>query len=263
MNTRENSQRAPFLAISYGTIAFHHGKHKLPNPEHTHRWTLFLRGAYNQDISYAIKKVVFQLHRDYENYRRGAFYLVPGAFFFCLSDGVSRASPLPSIITPNNTPPILFSPTPRPAEVTAPPYLVSETGWGGFDTMVEIHLRDPTLPPIILPHYLKLYTDGGPPVPGGLAAALEKPVLSEHYDELVFNALPSDPTLAAALVAGPTRDAPPYPHQEHFTVHSSEQDLMNISVGRKWLADRVEELEERLSKAKAATATLRHLHLAT
>lgn len=62
---------APSAAISFGTIAFYVGKGRLQNPEHTHRWMVFLRGTYNQDLSYAISKVVFQLHRDYDNYRRG------------------------------------------------------------------------------------------------------------------------------------------------------------------------------------------------
>jgi hypothetical protein len=74
MDLREAAARAPALAISWGTIAQYVGKGKLErNESHTHKWMVFLRGAHNQDISYAISKVTFQLHRDYENYRRGAW----------------------------------------------------------------------------------------------------------------------------------------------------------------------------------------------
>ena len=73
MDIVEAAARAPALAISWGTIAQYVGKGKLErNDSHTHKWMVFLRGAHNQDLSYAISKVTFQLHRDYENYRRGA-----------------------------------------------------------------------------------------------------------------------------------------------------------------------------------------------
>ncbi|KAF9968781.1 NuA4 histone H4 acetyltransferase complex and the SWR1 complex subunit [Mortierella alpina] len=43
-----------------------HGK-KAANPEHTHRWTLSVRGINNEDISYFIRKVTFKLHDTYDN----------------------------------------------------------------------------------------------------------------------------------------------------------------------------------------------------
>jgi hypothetical protein len=43
----------------------------LANPEHTHKWTVFLRGAHNQDLTYAISRVIFVLHGSYPDHRRG------------------------------------------------------------------------------------------------------------------------------------------------------------------------------------------------
>jgi hypothetical protein len=48
------------LPIVYGSVAFFLGKKA--DEYHTHRWTLFLRGPNNEDLSVCIAKVVFQLH---------------------------------------------------------------------------------------------------------------------------------------------------------------------------------------------------------
>lgn len=65
----------PCVPISYGSIAFNVGKGRLAShPDHTHKWTVFLRGAYNQDITYAISKVVFSLHPSFADHIRGAGY---------------------------------------------------------------------------------------------------------------------------------------------------------------------------------------------
>lgn len=55
--------------IIYGNTAKKMGSVKPPNApaEHTHLWTIFVRGPQNEDISYFIKKVVFKLHDTYPN----------------------------------------------------------------------------------------------------------------------------------------------------------------------------------------------------
>jgi len=45
--------------IVYGSISF---PLKKPEKYHTHRWTLYVRGPNNEDLSNGISKVVFQLH---------------------------------------------------------------------------------------------------------------------------------------------------------------------------------------------------------
>lgn len=69
----EAAARAPCVAVSHGNVAFFVGKGRLAsNPDHTHKWTVFVRGAYGQDISYAVEKVVFSLHPSFADHIRGA-----------------------------------------------------------------------------------------------------------------------------------------------------------------------------------------------
>ncbi|RKP38633.1 yeats family-domain-containing protein, partial [Dimargaris cristalligena] len=51
--------------IVYGNIAAPLGNERASQPDHTHRWTMSLRGVNNEDISYYVKKVVFKLHETY------------------------------------------------------------------------------------------------------------------------------------------------------------------------------------------------------
>lgn len=44
---------------------------KKPDNEHTHRWTIFVRGFNNEDISTYVRKVVFKLHESFLQPNRG------------------------------------------------------------------------------------------------------------------------------------------------------------------------------------------------
>jgi len=145
--------------------------------------------------------------------------------------------------------------------LTAPPFCVSETGWGVFDVIIDIVLRDPAVPPIRLSHPLKLFPDGTPAASAGATAgsstgAAVPPVLSEVYDEIVFNSLPVNAAARAALLAGPGRDPPPLPHQQWLTLWSDQEDLLAIDAARAWVKERAEELAERLTKNTASKAML-------
>jgi YEATS domain-containing protein 4 len=52
-------------SICYGNIAWWLGPKA--DEQHTHRWTAYVRGPNNQDLSYFIKKVVFSLHPSFPN----------------------------------------------------------------------------------------------------------------------------------------------------------------------------------------------------
>lgn len=49
--------------IVYGNVAYSLGKKA--KTEATHRWTLYVRGLYSEDVSYYIKKVSFKLHESF------------------------------------------------------------------------------------------------------------------------------------------------------------------------------------------------------
>ncbi|KAI8970171.1 yeats family-domain-containing protein [Mycotypha africana] len=53
--------------IYYGSIAYPLNGKKVSDADHTHRWTVMLKGLNNEDLSYYIKKVVFKLHETYPN----------------------------------------------------------------------------------------------------------------------------------------------------------------------------------------------------
>ncbi|CAL5036571.1 unnamed protein product [Urochloa decumbens] len=51
--------------IVYGTISFWLGKKA--SEYHSHRWTVYVRSANNEDLSVIVKRVVFQLHPSFQN----------------------------------------------------------------------------------------------------------------------------------------------------------------------------------------------------
>ncbi|PRP83957.1 YEATS domain-containing protein 4-like [Planoprotostelium fungivorum] len=57
--------------IAYGNIAFFMGKQAEEGK--THKWTCYVRSVHNEDISYYIKKVIFNLHQSFPNPRREKF----------------------------------------------------------------------------------------------------------------------------------------------------------------------------------------------
>jgi YEATS domain-containing protein 4 len=54
--------------IVYGSVA---SAIKKPDGDHTHRWTLYVRGFNDEDISSYVKKVVFKLHESFQQPNRG------------------------------------------------------------------------------------------------------------------------------------------------------------------------------------------------
>ncbi|XP_021768483.1 transcription initiation factor TFIID subunit 14b-like isoform X1 [Chenopodium quinoa] len=63
------SRRAKDVEISvpivYGTIAFWLGRKATESQ--SHKWTVYVRGATNEDLSVVVKRVVFQLHPSFNN----------------------------------------------------------------------------------------------------------------------------------------------------------------------------------------------------
>lgn len=142
---------------------------------------------------------------------------------------------------------------------------MTETGWGVFDVGIDVYLRDPAAPPIRLVHALRLFPDGGAPPAGSAGAGGPSagglgggpPVVAETYDELVFNELPADAAARAALLRGPGRDAPPPPDAGPYLGGWGDgEDLAAIAAARAWVAERSDELRDRLAKGKAEHAML-------
>ena len=47
--------------------------------------------------------------------------------------------------------------SPAPAEISQPPFEVTETGWGEFEIAIKIFFHDPSQPPVTAVHLLKLH----------------------------------------------------------------------------------------------------------
>lgn len=66
------------------------------------------------------------------------------------------------------------------------PFEISETGWGEFQIQIKIFFNETGIErPVILTHNLRLYESGE-----DLEAQIKngcKPVLAEHYDEVVIS----------------------------------------------------------------------------
>lgn len=84
------------LPLVHGSVARYLGKKA--DEFQTHEWTLYLRGANNEDLSVCVQKVVFQLHASFQQPLR---------------------------------------------EFTAPPFEVTEKGWGEFEAQIRIFWKDP------------------------------------------------------------------------------------------------------------------------
>jgi YEATS domain-containing protein 4 len=91
------------LPLIRGSVASYLGNEA--NEFQTHRWTLYLRGPNNEDLTQVISKVVFQLH--------------------------------PSFAEPTR-------------EQTAPPYELTETGWGEFEAQIKVYWKDPSENPVMV-----------------------------------------------------------------------------------------------------------------
>ncbi len=57
-----NNAKTMARAILYGSIAT---PIKKPETEHTHKWTIYVRGFNNEDVSYYVKRVTFKLHESF------------------------------------------------------------------------------------------------------------------------------------------------------------------------------------------------------
>jgi len=64
------------------------------------------------------------------------------------------------------------------------PFEVTEQGWGEFEVTLQVFFHDSRDKPVELTHMLKLYPDGESTTSQHTGA---KPVVSERYDEFVFN----------------------------------------------------------------------------
>mmetsp|Transcript_37478 Transcript_37478/g.112396 ORF Transcript_37478/g.112396 Transcript_37478/m.112396 type:complete len:270 (-) Transcript_37478:124-933(-) len=190
------------LPIIYGSIAFFLDKKK-SDEYHTHRWTLYVRGPNDEDLSVGIAKVVFQLHPSF----------------------------------------------PQPVrELTAPPFEVTEKGWGEFEATIRIVWRDPDEKATVLTHGIKLYPPGATNITKDSKS--KEPVVHEFYDEVVF----TNPKESFHRQLMRTSEVPRIKShepsvQEIFPVYSDEADVKALLEAQKFLEAEIGNVKNRLLTA--------------
>ncbi|AAS53147.1 AFL227Cp [Eremothecium gossypii ATCC 10895] len=187
--------------IVYGNTAKKMGdvRPAIAPSEHTHMWTIFVRGPQGEDISYFIKKVVFKLHETYPNPVR---------------------------------------------VVDAPPFELTETGWGEFEINVKVHFVDEANEKMLnFYHHLRLhpYTEED----GRRSDGDE--VSSVFYDEIVFN----EPNEAffAKMIEQPGNLLPSNKTPDCvFSLQLEQEEIDRIQQGIGKVDEEIEQLKQKLEQ---------------
>mmetsp|Transcript_23645 Transcript_23645/g.36511 ORF Transcript_23645/g.36511 Transcript_23645/m.36511 type:complete len:315 (+) Transcript_23645:233-1177(+) len=185
------------LPLVYGSMAFYLGKKA--DEYSTHRWTLYLRGPNNEDLSTCVAKAIFQLH--------------------------------PSFAQPVR-------------ELTAPPFEVTEKGWGEFEAQIKIVWKDPKEKPTLLTHGIKLYPPGATNI---TPTTSKEPVIAENYDEVVFTNPAENfyKQLMRTSVAPKVQSAEPTV-QAAFKSYADEDDFQKLIEAQKFLEKELTAVKERM-----------------
>jgi YEATS domain-containing protein 4 len=142
---------------------------------------------------------------------------------------------------------------PLPAAVDAPPFEITEQGWGEFDIIISIHFKDPGEKPIDVSHTLRLFPPEGVPWPDG------KPVISENIDQIVFN----DPNewFYNDLMAAKQEDGPALLQPYYISAAQAEEDahLERILIAQKKIRDEIWRLKEKYEQTATKASLVRRL----
>lgn len=191
--------------IIYGNTAKKFGEVRPPNApaEHTHLWTIFVRGPQNEDISYIIKKVVFKLHDTYPNATR---------------------------------------------TIEAPPFELTETGWGEFEINVKIHFVDEANEKMVsFYHHLRLHPYYN------IKSEPQQPndeISSIFYDELVFNE-PNE-EFFKILMSRPGNLLPSNKTETCiFSKQLEQEEIDRINMGIDKVDEEIKELKDKIAKQLA------------
>ncbi|KAF8058402.1 TAF14B [Scenedesmus sp. PABB004] len=170
------------VPVVVGTVAIHLGKKATEYA--SHRWTVYVRGLGNEDISHVVHRVTFNLHTSFQ---------VPVR------------------------------------HVEAPPFEVTETGWGEFEIGVVLHFPpDSGEKDVELFHRLKLYGEDDP------TGTKQKPVVHEQVEELVF-VCPAQ-GFYQRVVSHVPRPRAPLSVEEYLAPPSEGEELATVQAARRKVA---------------------------
>lgn len=116
--------------------------------------------------------------------------------------------------------------------VTQHPFELSATGWGEFEMKIRVVFRDPTERPVEFSHFLRLYP------PGPLKALSDQPVVSEFYDEFIFNELTEG---FYEILTKSNVQYPPIlsPYAKYYTKFSEETQLNQLMAINNYVEEQI------------------------
>lgn len=137
-------------------------------------------------------------------------------------------------------------------ELTAPPFEVTEKGWGEFEATIRIVWRDVGEKAMVLLHAIKLYP---PLAPNALpdTSKENEPVIHEKYDEVVF----TDPTETfhkQLMESGNLMKVQSQEKavQELFKPYSDDKDFKILLEAQKFLESELNSVKDRILRADGA-----------
>ena len=141
-------------------------------------------------------------------------------------------------------------------ELTAPPFEVTEKGWGEFEATIRIVWRDVVEKAMVLTHAIKLYP---PLAPNALPdpAKENDPVVSEKYDEVVI----TDPTEMFHKQLMASGNLPKVKSHEKavqalFKPYSDNNDFQILVEAQKFLLAELQAVKDRILRADSSLVEL-------
>ncbi|KAJ3090650.1 YEATS domain-containing protein 4 [Quaeritorhiza haematococci] len=121
------------------------------------------------------------------------------------------------------------------------PFEVSETGWGEFEIPIKVFFNDSAERPVTLYHHLQLYPKDE------LALQSKKPVVAEHYEEIVF----SEPTeeMHEILTSNPSPTTKKLV-SDSFTPQTEQEELRKIAAAQEKVSVEIDRYRSMLRKAE-------------
>lgn len=141
-------------------------------------------------------------------------------------------------------------------ELTAPPFEVTERGWGEFEATIRIVWRDVGEKALVLIHAIKLYPPLAPNVLPDPTKENE-PVVSERYDEVVFTE-PTEVFHKQLMESGnlPKIISNEAAVQELFKPYSDNNDFKILMEAQKFLESELMSVKDRILRADSAIVEL-------
>jgi len=123
--------------------------------------------------------------------------------------------------------------------VNDPPYEIKESGWGEFEATIKIFFIDPAERHVTFYHILKLFNTDPSIIAG------KKPLVSEFYDEIVFQ----EPTQTMYNLLHTSRVPKIGPHDTDFE-NKRERTLKSLNSARDEVRAELSDLKECLKEAQ-------------